>query len=36
MCLPGARHTIFRDRPDLAFPVIEEFLRHIDDGEPAG
>jgi pimeloyl-ACP methyl ester carboxylesterase len=36
VCLPGARHTIFRDRPDLAFPAIEEFLRHIDDGEPAG
>ena len=35
VCLPGARHTIFRDRPDLAFPAIEEFLRHIGDGGPA-
>jgi proline iminopeptidase len=26
--LPGARHMIFRDRPDLAFPAVEEFLRH--------
>jgi pimeloyl-ACP methyl ester carboxylesterase len=25
--LSGARHTIFRDRPDLAFPAIEEFVR---------
>jgi pimeloyl-ACP methyl ester carboxylesterase len=27
--LPGARHAIFRDRPDLAFPAIEEFIRRI-------
>jgi len=27
--LPGARHTIFRDRPDLAFPAAEEFTRRI-------
>ncbi len=27
--LPGARHAIFRDRPDLAFPAIEEFIRQI-------
>jgi pimeloyl-ACP methyl ester carboxylesterase len=27
--LPGARHTIFRDRPDLAFPAIEEFVRRV-------
>jgi pimeloyl-ACP methyl ester carboxylesterase len=27
--LPGARHTIFRDRPDLAFPAIAEFARRI-------
>jgi pimeloyl-ACP methyl ester carboxylesterase len=27
--LPGARHAIFRDRPDLAFPAIEEFVRRI-------
>jgi pimeloyl-ACP methyl ester carboxylesterase len=34
--LPGARHTIFRDRPDLAFPAIDEFIRHIkNSGSPA-
>jgi pimeloyl-ACP methyl ester carboxylesterase len=27
--LPGARHAVFRDRPDLAFPAIEEFIRQI-------
>jgi pimeloyl-ACP methyl ester carboxylesterase len=27
--LPGARHAIFRDRPDLAFPAVEEFVRRI-------
>jgi proline iminopeptidase len=31
--LPGARHTIFRDRPDLAFPAVEEFIRQIKDSE---
>jgi hypothetical protein len=36
VCLPGARHNILRDRPDLAFPAIEEFIRHIKDSEPAG
>jgi len=34
--LPGARHTIFRDRPDLAFPAIEEFIGPVKDGERAG
>lgn len=35
--LPGARHTIFRDRPDLAFPAIEEFIRRTDpEHMPAG
>jgi pimeloyl-ACP methyl ester carboxylesterase len=24
--LPGARHTIFRDRPDLAFPAVRDFV----------
>jgi hypothetical protein len=24
--LPGARHTIFRDRPDLAFPAVRSFV----------
>jgi pimeloyl-ACP methyl ester carboxylesterase len=27
--LPGARHAIFRDRPDLAFPAIEEFVHQV-------
>jgi pimeloyl-ACP methyl ester carboxylesterase len=27
--LPGARHAIFRDRPDLAFPAVEEFVRSV-------
>lgn len=26
VCLPGARHTIFRDRPDLAFPAVRDFV----------
>jgi pimeloyl-ACP methyl ester carboxylesterase len=32
--LPGARHTIFRDRPDLAFPAVEDFVRSIENSEP--
>ncbi len=28
--LPGARHLIFRDRPELAFPAVEDFLRQIN------
>ena len=27
--LPGARHTIFRDRPDLAFPAVRDFASQI-------
>ncbi|MBV9092360.1 MAG: alpha/beta hydrolase [Streptosporangiaceae bacterium] len=27
--LPGARHDIFRDRPDLAFAAIEDFMRQV-------
>jgi pimeloyl-ACP methyl ester carboxylesterase len=27
--LPGARHDIFHDRPDLAFPAIEEFIHQL-------
>ena len=27
--LPGARHTIFRDRPDLAFPAVRNFVSQI-------
>ena len=33
--LPGARHEIFRDRPDLAFPAIEDFIRRTKSGESA-
>jgi alpha-beta hydrolase superfamily lysophospholipase len=33
--LPGARHTIFRDRPDIAFPVVEDFVRRIKNSEPS-
>jgi pimeloyl-ACP methyl ester carboxylesterase len=29
VCLPGARHTIFRDRPDLAFPTVRDFVSQI-------
>ena len=27
--LPGARHTIFRDRPDLAFPAVRNFVAEV-------
>ena len=33
--LPGARHHIFRDRPDLAFPVVEDFVNRITTSKPA-
>jgi pimeloyl-ACP methyl ester carboxylesterase len=33
--LPGARHTIFRDRPDLAFPPIREFVSQLRKSRPA-
>jgi proline iminopeptidase len=33
--LPGARHTIFHDRPDIAFPAMEAFVRRIKNSEPA-
>lgn len=33
--LPGARHTIFRDRPDLAFPAVGDFLRSVTGSQPA-
>jgi pimeloyl-ACP methyl ester carboxylesterase len=32
--LPGARHTTFHDRPDIAFPAVEDFIRRIKDREP--
>lgn len=28
--LPQARHRVFRDRPDLAFPAVREFLHDIN------
>lgn len=34
--LPGARHAIFRDRPDLAFPAIREFIRREEPSPMAG
>ena len=33
--LPGARHTIFHDRPDIAFPAVQAFIRRIKNSEPA-
>ena len=33
--LPGARHTIFRDRPDLAFPAVRNFVSQISEGQHA-
>ena len=33
--LPGARHDIFRDRADLAFPAIEKFMHQVNDGPRA-
>ncbi|HEY3952215.1 MAG TPA: alpha/beta hydrolase [Streptosporangiaceae bacterium] len=33
--LPGARHTIFRDRPDLAFPAVKKFVTQISGSQPA-
>jgi pimeloyl-ACP methyl ester carboxylesterase len=33
--LPRARHTIFRDRPDLAFPAVRSFVSWVTDSQPA-
>ncbi|HEX6521090.1 MAG TPA: alpha/beta hydrolase [Streptosporangiaceae bacterium] len=33
--LPGARHIIFRDRPDLAFPAVRNFVSQVREGQPA-
>jgi pimeloyl-ACP methyl ester carboxylesterase len=33
--LPGARHTIFRDRPDLAFPAVRNFVAQISESQQA-
>jgi proline iminopeptidase len=35
MRLPGARHTIFRDRPDLAFPAVRSFASQVMGSRPA-
>jgi proline iminopeptidase len=32
--LPGARHNIFRDRPDLAFPAVKDFVFQIRQSQP--
>jgi pimeloyl-ACP methyl ester carboxylesterase len=34
--LPGAHHTIFRDRPDLAFPAVRNFVSQVRNSQPAG
>jgi pimeloyl-ACP methyl ester carboxylesterase len=31
--LPGARHIIFRDRPDLAFPAVKTFVAQIGESQ---
>ena len=33
--LPEARHTIFRDRPDLAFSAVKTFVAQIGESHPA-
>jgi proline iminopeptidase len=30
--LPGARHAIFRDRPDIAFPAVSDFVGRAGGG----
>jgi hypothetical protein len=30
-----ANHTIFRDRPDLAFPAVRNFISQITEGQRA-
>jgi proline iminopeptidase len=32
--LPGARHTLFRDRPDLAFPAVKDFVSRVSAQQP--
>ena len=34
--LPRARHTVFRDRPDLAFPAVRDFVSQVREAPPAG
>jgi len=33
--LPRARHTIFRDRPDLAFLAVRHFVSQVMESQPA-
>lgn len=33
--LPRARHTIFRDRPDLAFPAVRNVVSRLAESQPA-
>jgi len=33
--LPRARHTIFRDRPDLAFPAVRNFVSQVTESQRA-
>jgi pimeloyl-ACP methyl ester carboxylesterase len=33
--LPQARHAVFRDRPDLAFPAVVDFIRDVDQARTA-
>ena len=33
--LPGARHTIFRGRPDLTFPAVTDFVIQIKASQAA-
>ena len=33
--LPGARHTIFRDRPDLTFPAVRSFVSQVRENQSA-
>jgi alpha-beta hydrolase superfamily lysophospholipase len=33
--LPEARHTIFLDRPDLAFPAVKTFAAQISESQHA-
>jgi hypothetical protein len=33
--LPGARHTIFRHRPDLTFPAVTDFVIQIKASQAA-
>ncbi|MGD0063868.1 MAG: hypothetical protein ABSB76_10550 [Streptosporangiaceae bacterium] len=34
--LPRARHTIFRDRTDLAFPAVKNFVSQVAESQRCG